>query len=86
MSDLKIKKEVQGTALIDLGMRGSLTFDAVTVYQNEWSEKDMVLLIVDKNDPNNKIQLTFSKPAEYIEVKPPVPEQPAEKPADETTA
>lgn len=64
---LKIKKEVTGTALIDLGAHGSMTFERVSVYMNEWSEKEMVMLIVDKNDPNNKIQLTFDKPAAFVD-------------------
>ena len=70
-AELKLKKEVKGTAVIDLGPNGALTFENITVYQNEWSETDMVLLIVDKNNPANKIQLTFNKPEEFIEVPPP---------------
>lgn len=77
-AQLKIQKEVTGSAVIDLGANGSLTFDKVNVYMNEWSEKELTLLIVDKNDPNNKIQLTFDKPVEFIDLKP-------EKPAEEET-
>lgn len=66
---LKIQKDVKGTATIDLGHNGSLSFEDVTVYMNEWSEKDLILMVVDKNDPNNKIQLTLEKPTEFIEVK-----------------
>ena len=70
MSDqLKIKKEIKGSAMIELGSNGSMAFDEVTVYMNEWSEKDMILLIVDKNNPNHKIQLSFTKPIEFIDVK-----------------
>ncbi len=68
---LKIKKDVKGSAMIELGHNGSMSFDQISVYMNEWTEKDLILLIVDKNDPNNKIQLTFNKPAEFIEVKKP---------------
>ena len=67
--ELKLKKEVKGTAVIDLGPNGTMTFNDIIVYQNGWSETDMVLLIVDKNDSNNKIQLTFNKPEEFIEKK-----------------
>jgi hypothetical protein len=83
-AELKIKSKVKGTAVIDLGPRGSMAFEEITVYQNEWSETDMILLIVDKNDPNNKIQLTFSKPAEFIEVKPPDVKEETSPPKAET--
>jgi len=68
-AQLKIQKEVKGTAVIELGHNGSLSFEEVTVYMNEWSEKDLILMIIDKNDPNNKIQLTLVKPTEFVEVK-----------------
>jgi hypothetical protein len=66
---LKLKKEIKGNALIDLGPRGSLGFDEINVSINDWSEREMVLLVVDKKDPNNKIQLCFDKPEEFIEKK-----------------
>lgn len=68
---LKIKKDINGSALIDLGQQGSLTFEQVTVYSNDEKEKDLVLLIVDKNNPNNKIQLTFNKASDFTEEKDP---------------
>jgi hypothetical protein len=69
-AELKIQKEVKGSALIDLGRSGTLSFDAVTVYTNGWDEEDMVMLIVDKNDPEHKIQLTFSKPVKEETITP----------------
>lgn len=68
---LKIKKYINGSALIDLGQQGSLTFEQVTIYSNDEKEKDLVLLIVDKNNPNNKIQLTFNKASDFTEEKDP---------------
>ena len=68
-TQLKVKKEVKGSAMVELGVHGSIAFEQVTVYMNEWSEKDMIMMIVDKNNPNHKIQLTFNKPAEFVEVK-----------------
>lgn len=69
MSVLKLRKEVKGTALIDLGANGSLAFDEIQVYMSEWHEKEMVLSVVDKNNPSNKIQLSFDKPESFIEKK-----------------
>jgi uncharacterized protein YueI len=80
---LKVKKEVKGSALIELGINGSLAFEQVTVYMNDHSEKDMVLMIVDKNNPDQKIQLTFNKPAEFVEVK--KPDDPIEEKTENTS-
>lgn len=68
-STLKIHKEVKGKALIDLGQHGTATFEDVSVYLNDWSEKDMVIMVVDKSNPDHKIQITLEKPTEFIEVK-----------------
>lgn len=68
MSDkLKIQK-VKGDVIIDFG-GAPFSMNGCTVYSNGWGEKDLVLLIQDKNDPNKKVQLTFTKPAEFVEPK-----------------
>jgi hypothetical protein len=68
---LKVKKEVKGSALIELGANGSLAFENITVYMSDHSDKDLVMMIVDKDNPNHKIQLTFNKTSEFEEVKKP---------------
>lgn len=82
-AQLKIQKEVKGKALIDLGANGSLEFEQVSVYTNGWSDKDLIMMIVDKNNPNHKIQLTFTKPTEFVEV-PKAEEKPQEENTEET--
>jgi len=88
MSDqLKIKKEIKGTALIELGNYGTAVFETISVYSNESSDTDIVLLIVDKKNPTHKIQLTLSKekiaaevpdePEAKVEPKPEEPSEPS---------
>jgi hypothetical protein len=69
MSELKLKKEVKGSAIINLGPNGSLTFDEIQVYINDWHETELILSIVDKNNSNNQIQVSFDKPEAFVEKK-----------------
>jgi hypothetical protein len=61
MSDkLKIQKDISGTAVIDLGVQGSMQFEEISVFAEDAGE-DMIIMVVDKNDPSHKIQITMQK-------------------------
>lgn len=61
MSDLNLKKEVTAEIIVQADGGGELAIAAADVYMSGEDDKDMVILLQDKTNPNNKIQISFTK-------------------------